>query len=220
ATWIEKPPPGWQVRADLEMQDICDPSDRLNVFHDNCFFLYIQMKLCKGSLEDWLRDNQEHPRDPQRIDMIFKQIVEAIAYIHDTGVFHRDLKPSNILFDDNDRIRVCDLGIASEFEILEGQEITATRTANIGTPLYSSPEQRYWRYSSKVDVFALGLILVELCVRMTAELRKRAFDNYRNGEPNYFILIDDDRTRELITQLTKVESEERPTCREILDMLR
>ncbi|GMT09812.1 hypothetical protein PFISCL1PPCAC_1109, partial [Pristionchus fissidentatus] len=71
-------------------------------------------------------------------------------------------------------------------------------------------------YSHKVDVFALGLIYSELCMPMTETERKEIFDNYRNGIPND-IPIDDRRTKELITYMTKIDSEDRPTCREVLD---
>lgn len=72
--------------------------------------------------------------------------------------------------------------------IQDGEELTGSYT-NIGSPLYMAPEVRKlllksserknaffqqsgWRYTSKVDVFALGLILAELSVVMTEEERR------------------------------------------------
>ncbi|GMT25532.1 hypothetical protein PFISCL1PPCAC_16829, partial [Pristionchus fissidentatus] len=78
--------------------------------HDQNVYLYIQMQLCIYSLEDFLRDKLQKPRDHHRMRIIFTQLMEAVAYIHGKGVIHRDLKPSNILFDEDDKIRVCDLG--------------------------------------------------------------------------------------------------------------
>ncbi|GMT25941.1 hypothetical protein PFISCL1PPCAC_17238 [Pristionchus fissidentatus] len=184
--------------------------------YDTCAFLYIQMQLCTHSPRGWLRDNQILPREPRRIDSIFKQIVEGVAYIHGRGVIHRDLKPDNILFDQAGKIRVCDMGIASGFKKLEGHEMTETRTA-ISTPLYSAPEQNYWRYNSKVDIFSIGLILAELSVRMTVEERKKIFDNYRRGIPNDDLIFDYEESRDLICYLTKFDSKERLTCQEIFE---
>ncbi|GMT27152.1 hypothetical protein PFISCL1PPCAC_18449, partial [Pristionchus fissidentatus] len=189
-------------------------------FQDHSIFLYIQMELCIHSLEDFLRETPYETRDPLKMRVVFKQLVEAVAYIHGKGIIHRDLKPSNILFNEKGDIRVCDLGIAAEIAIntIEGQEISETRTI-VGTPLYKSPEQSYWSYTSKVDVFALGLIYVEMSSQMTKDVRRKAFDNYRNGLANDFVVIHDNETRELINLMTKVGSEERPTSREVLERM-
>ncbi|GMT37191.1 hypothetical protein PFISCL1PPCAC_28488, partial [Pristionchus fissidentatus] len=171
----------------------------------------------------WLSDHQLKTRDYERIRVIFKQIVEAVAYIHEQLAIHRDLKPANILFDDKDQVRVCDLGIVSEFYYGDGLELTGTRTAT-GTPLYCSPEQaRGERYNSKVDVFSLGLICIDLYVYMTKDDQKAVFNNYREEDdkknPGIEILslIDDTRIRDLITNMTKFEYSERPSCRKVLD---
>ncbi|GMT17876.1 hypothetical protein PFISCL1PPCAC_9170 [Pristionchus fissidentatus] len=189
-------------------------------FQDHSIFLYIQMELCIHSLEDFLRETQNEYRYPQKMRVLFKQLVEAVAYIHEEGIIHRDLKPSNILFNEKGDIRVCDLGIAAEIAIntIEGEEISETRTI-IGTPLYKSPEQNYWSYTSKVDVFALGLIYAEMSMKMTKEVRRKVFDNYRKGLSNDSIVIHDKETRELINLMTKVEREDRPTSREILERM-
>lgn len=82
---------------------------------------------------------------------------------------HRDLKPSNILFGLDGRIRVGDLGLVKEFSdnTLENKTVSETtsceHTREIGTPSYLSPEQKAnGNYDHTVDVYALGLILVEL----------------------------------------------------------
>lgn len=55
-------------------------------------YLYIQMQLCrKQSLKDWLFENGSHVRENESRG-IFKQIVEAVEYVHLKGLIHRDLK--------------------------------------------------------------------------------------------------------------------------------
>lgn len=57
-------------------------------------FLYIQMQLCrKQSLKDWLFESNKMVRDNESLG-IFKQIVEAVEYVHLKGLIHRDLKVS------------------------------------------------------------------------------------------------------------------------------
>ncbi|KAF8364031.1 hypothetical protein PRIPAC_90954 [Pristionchus pacificus] len=154
------------------------------------------MELCEYSLAEWLRRQGTAERDLPRMIGWFKQMVTAVAYIHDHGLIHRDLKPSNILFSSPDHLNICDFGITTHIQLkLENEtEVTATYP-DIGSALYMAPEQSGWRYTSKVDVFTLGLILAELCVYMTVFDRKEA---------------------EFVSWLSQVDKSKRPTCREML----
>ncbi|GMS86896.1 hypothetical protein PENTCL1PPCAC_9071, partial [Pristionchus entomophagus] len=224
-TWIERPPEGWQHDTNVEILKRMGSSSRRSVikifqmqFNDDCEFLYIQMQLCNYSLKEWLRENRsDSTRNLPRMKSWFKQIVEAVHYIHEKNLIHRDLKPSNILFAEIDHLKVCDLGIATERRIDEQTDTTITRTI-IGSMLYLSPEQssRY-PYGSKTDVFTLGLILSELCVAITNRERSEIFDNFRHGIQ--CDRIQDSGTAKFIKKLTQVEPKDRPSCREMLDDL-
>lgn len=126
------------------------------------------MEFCNGTLEKWLRNN--HARDINQAKSWFKQIVSAIAYLHQKKKIHRDLKPANILFDDNLRLKICDLGLIADLALENGEERDVSRTIT-GTPKYMAPEQSliWGNYTSKVDIFSLGLILAEICVYMTPD---------------------------------------------------
>ncbi|GMR38305.1 hypothetical protein PMAYCL1PPCAC_08500, partial [Pristionchus mayeri] len=61
------------------------------------------------------------------------------------------------------------------------------RFSSNGTPLYMAPEQSHcllMDYDTKVDVFALGLILAELCFVLGEHTRDHVFYNLRFGIPN------------------------------------
>lgn len=47
-------------------------------------------QLCQYTLNEWLLENMYH--EPSIIMGFFKQIVSAVAYIHEKGRLHRDLK--------------------------------------------------------------------------------------------------------------------------------
>lgn len=59
--------------------------------YSSSVYLYIQMQLCrKESLKDWLSVNTN--RNITDVNNIFRQIVNAVEYIHNQGLIHRDLK--------------------------------------------------------------------------------------------------------------------------------
>ncbi|GMR38246.1 hypothetical protein PMAYCL1PPCAC_08441, partial [Pristionchus mayeri] len=138
--------------------------------------IYVHIQLYNHSLSDWLADNDDpSTREIPRMKSWLKQMVSAVDYIHSRNLIHRDLKvsrlPSNILFAEQDHLKLCDLGIATERRYDDEFDIDITRTST-ETMLYMSPEQRLlFRYSSKSDIFTLGLIFGELCVVMSSSER-------------------------------------------------
>ncbi|GMS99095.1 hypothetical protein PENTCL1PPCAC_21270, partial [Pristionchus entomophagus] len=161
-SWIESPHSGWQVSIKYD---------------DDCAFLYIQMELGISNLAEWLDSNDE--RDPIRIKSCFKQIVSAVDYIHNKNTIHRDLKPSNILVMSDDVVKICDLGIATACKRGEG----LTVRTDIGTELYKAPEQiQGFMYDERVDIFSIGLILLEMSTALTTEERREVFNDIRNAK--------------------------------------
>ena len=57
-------------------------------------------------------NNDQRVIDDATIKRYFRQIVEGIVYMHDNGYIHRDIKPSNILVDNNDDVKIADLGLS------------------------------------------------------------------------------------------------------------
>jgi serine/threonine-protein kinase len=96
-------------------------------------------------------------------------IAETLGYIHDARdelgrglkIVHRDLTPSNVLVARSGAVKLVDFGIA------RGENrVYATSTGVLkGTCGYMAPEQllAHGRIDHRVDVFALGVLLYELC---------------------------------------------------------
>ena len=95
--------------------------------------------------------------DPQ-FKEIFNQTLSAFQYAHEKGIVHRDIKPSNIFILPNGQVKVLDFGIAKLFG--QGNEMTQTG-AQMGTPIYMSPEQVKGDKSidHRSDIYSLGVTM-------------------------------------------------------------
>ncbi|MEO6772275.1 MAG: serine/threonine-protein kinase [Kofleriaceae bacterium] len=92
------------------------------------------------------------PRD--QAVMIVRAACDAASHLHANGWVHGDINPANLVVD-QDRIVLIDLGIARPID-----EAGTPR----GTHAYMAPEQvRGEAWTPATDVFALGVVLWELC---------------------------------------------------------
>jgi serine/threonine-protein kinase len=86
------------------------------------------------------------------------QLLEALSYAHEQGVWHRDIKPANLIVMRNGKLKIADFGIAR----IDSLSLTQTGFV-IGTPGYMAPEHYTggaidWR----ADVFSAGVVMYEL----------------------------------------------------------
>lgn len=84
-------------------------------------------------------------------------IVAGLSFLHDRGIVHRDLKPANV-FSDQDVVKVGDVGLSKYIS----ESRRSAQTQSVGTVYYMAPEVCHGRYGREVDVYALGIMLVEM----------------------------------------------------------
>jgi tRNA A-37 threonylcarbamoyl transferase component Bud32 len=104
---------------------------------------------------------EEGPLDYVRAADYIRQAAEGLAHAHAAGLIHRDIKPANLLVDQNNVVKVLDLGLA-RFEGEDAEPVTAAYEENVlGTADYLAPEQALdsHRVDARADIYSLGCAL-------------------------------------------------------------
>lgn len=91
----------------------------------------------------------------------FQQLISAVGFCHDRGVFHRDLKPENLLLDEKGDLKVSDFGLSAVSDQIRQDGLFHTFC---GTPAYVAPEvlSRKGYDGATVDIWSCGIILFVL----------------------------------------------------------
>ena len=155
-------------------------------------------------------------------DIIFQMIV-PINYLHKLGYIHSDIKPTNYLIMDNNQLILNDFCLSIKEKDIKTNELE-------GDSIYISPELFYKNIgviSHKSDIFSLGLSILEILIGDELPKNGPLWQEIRNkGIPKEFfdkiILINDDYAQrdkliDLIQNMTKINSNERPELCNILN---
>ncbi len=130
---------------------------------------YMVMTYIEGpTLANYIANTSSQGKIPSPVEIvnIFTSISQAVDYAHQKGMIHRDIKPANILLDKHITERnpmgepiLTDFGLAR----LLGVSASTLSATQLGTPLYTSPEQaRGYSGNERSDIYSLGVILYEM----------------------------------------------------------
>jgi mitogen-activated protein kinase kinase kinase len=176
-----------QIRDEMAVLEVLDHPNivsyyGIQVHRDK---VYIFMEFCSGgSLAGLL----EHGRiEDETVMMVYAlQLLEGLAYLHQSQIVHRDIKPENILLDHNGVIKYVDFG-AAKVIARQGKTIIdypsqssqpelpnapgaprKNQKTMTGTPMYMSPEvirgdagPATGRHGS-IDIWSLGCVILEM----------------------------------------------------------
>ncbi|MGA2224921.1 MAG: serine/threonine-protein kinase [Syntrophobacteraceae bacterium] len=121
---------------------------------------YLVLKYVEGEqLAQVLSEKGRFPVD-QAVKLV-ANLLDALQYCHDRGVYHRDIKPENLMLAPDGHLKILDFGIA----LMEGAPRVTWRgfSGLMGTPEYMAPEQiKGERGAAKSDIYAVGCLMYHL----------------------------------------------------------
>jgi serine/threonine-protein kinase len=117
----------------------------------------VHERLNGGSLQDMI--DRSRLLSPSQALVVGLEVCRALDYAHKRGLVHHDLRPSSIVFGEDRKARVTDLGVSS---VIAEQAWADVATVSQERARYCAPEQAQGEpFDEKADVYALALVLVE-----------------------------------------------------------
>lgn len=98
-----------------------------------------------------------------------------MKHIHDSGFIHLDLKPANILINFEGVLKIGDFGMAVPWPAPPGIEGEGDRE-------YIGPEILLGQYDKPADIFALGLIMLEIAGNVMLPDNGSSWQRLRTGD--------------------------------------
>uniref|UniRef100_A0A8D0B0C0 non-specific serine/threonine protein kinase n=1 Tax=Salvator merianae TaxID=96440 RepID=A0A8D0B0C0_SALMN len=125
--------------------------------------LWIMIEFCPGGAVDAIMLELDRNLTEPQIQVICRQMLEALNYLHSKKIIHRDLKAGNVLLTLDGDIKLADFGVSAK-----NMKTLQRRDSFIGTPYWMAPEvvmcetMKDTPYDYKADIWSLGITLIEM----------------------------------------------------------
>ena len=145
---------------------------------------------------------------------IFKQIFEAINYLHQKDISHRDIKLENILMNNNYEVKIIDFGFGLYNPSHKKIDFFC------GTPKYIAPEilNGNGYFGEKVDLWSLGVLIYKIycdSYPFNGRNKRELYFNIKKGKYKIPVNIPDN-IKNIITNLIVVDPMQRINCEIVL----
>ncbi|KAM7042768.1 serine/threonine-protein kinase 10 isoform 2-T2 [Acridotheres tristis] len=121
------------------------------------------IEFCPGGAVDATMLELDRGLTEPQIQVICRQMLEALQYLHGKRIIHRDLKAGNVLLTHDGDIKLADFGVSAR-----NMKTLQKRDSFIGTPYWMAPEvvmcetMKDTPYDYKADIWSLGITLIEM----------------------------------------------------------
>ena len=175
-------------------------------------YYYVFMEYCPGDSLHKIIDRPGRLSETY-IANIFKQLIETLQYLHETGFAHRDLKPDNIIVGPKSKIKLVDFGLSTD-------DNAKLRTTYCGSLAFAAPEciLREPYLAPLADIWSAGVILYMMAVKevpwnttnLVQMMKKITAGSYTIPST-----VPKD-IQDMIRKILKINPSERPTSSQIL----
>ncbi|XP_032599266.1 membrane-associated tyrosine- and threonine-specific cdc2-inhibitory kinase isoform X2 [Drosophila grimshawi] len=187
--------------------------------HENCIRfiraweqydrLFMQMELCRESLEQYLYRCRYIPEE--RIWHILLDLLRGLKSLHDRNLIHLDIKLDNVLIDDDDTCKLADFGLVIDVDKANNHHATE------GDSRYMAPEILQGQFSKAADIFSLGIAMLELACYMDLPSNGPLWHELRHGKlPEEFINTISVELQQVIKCMMSPDPRQRPTAEQLL----
>jgi serine/threonine protein kinase len=182
--------------------------------------IFLFLELCPGGpLEDLVRGSNGLT-EPQA-QIYFRQLMQAIQYIHSQSFVHRDVTLKNILIATDGSAKLTDFGLCKR------RALSELCTTMCGTFVYVAPEMlQCEKYDAfKVDIWSAGICLYSMVTNHLPwlvddatpadQIWNRTAEQICNGNIVYEETMSDE-LKDLLSLMLTVNADERPSATDVL----
>lgn len=136
-------------------------------------YFIMDLVLCEDGETHTLADIEPGGADEEQIFEWFRQMCDALAYVHSNGIVHRDIKLNNILLASDRHVVLSDFGVSKVSNEKMRSDVQVTKTMVVdkatgqhlvmGTLGYIAPEVQRGREATPAsDVYSLAVAFFHL----------------------------------------------------------
>ncbi|KAK9839488.1 hypothetical protein WJX81_005063 [Elliptochloris bilobata] len=208
------------------------------LFHQNVIALYAafedadhvylaQEYAAGGDLYEALKHSGGQISERRAVRDVIRPCLSALIYLHSKGIIHRDIKPENILLTADRIVKVADFGLSinmrAERPVTRAGTLDYMAPEVLCCPEKSNPQENKDKellgYGSACDVWAMGVLAVELIAGHPPFERKSRADTYEcimYRSPDLGALPLSDAARSFVSSALTKAARRRPTVSELM----